>query len=140
VNHAQTLEDLPMRFANWVFLIAGIYGLLIVTPMFFSEARMGDDYPPPINHPEWYYGFAGAALSWQLVYLLISSDPVRYRPLMLLGAIAKLAFFGVMIFLYLQERVAGGLVGLASPDGILAVFFLAAWLRTPAQSIDAGYY
>jgi hypothetical protein len=128
-----------MRFANWVFLIAGIYGLLIVTPLFFSEARMGNDFPPPVNHPEWYYGFAGAAFSWQLMYLLIAWDPVRYRSIMLLGAAAKSAFLAAMIILYLQQRVVGSMVGIATPDGVLAAFFVAAWLRTPAESPDARY-
>ncbi len=128
-----------MRFANWVFLIAGIYGVLIVTPLFFSETRMGQDYPPPVNHPEWYYGFAGAAFSWQVMYLLIAWDVVRYRPIMLLGAAAKSAFLIAMIILYLDQRVAGGMVALATPDGVLAAFFIAAWLRTPSESLNAGY-
>ncbi len=119
-----------MRFANWVFLLSGIYGVLIITPMFFSEEAMGIDYPPPINHPEWYYGFAGAAFAWQLVYLLVSYDPARFRPLMLLGAAAKAGFFFTLAWLYQQDRVAGGMVAIATPDAILAVLFLAAWMRT----------
>jgi hypothetical protein len=120
-----------MRFSNWVFFLSAVYGLLIVMPMFFLEDKMGRDYPPPDNHPEWYYGFAGAATAWQLVYLLISTDPVRYRALMLLGALAKAAFFTTLAILYAQERVAGGIVAIATPDAIMAVLFVAAWLRTP---------
>ncbi len=73
------------------------------------------------------------------MYLLIAWDPVRYRTIMLLGAAAKSAFLVAMIILYVQQRVAGGMVGLAVPDGVLAAIFVAAWLRTPADSRDPGY-
>ena len=35
-----------MKFARWVFLLAGIYGALVVLPQFFLERRVGIDYPP----------------------------------------------------------------------------------------------
>ena len=68
-----------MNFAKWVFLLAGIYGLLVVTPQFFLEQRVNRDYPPAITHPEYFYGFAGVALAWQVAFLIISRDPARYR-------------------------------------------------------------
>ena len=82
---------------------------------------------------------AGAAFSWQVMYLLIAWDVVRYRPIMLLGAAAKSAFLAAMIILYLQQRLVGSMVGIATPDGVLAAFFVAAWLRTPGESMDARY-
>src|SRR5262245_705061 len=48
-----------MRFAKWVFLLAGITGILVVIPLYFLEERFGRDQPPPVNHPEFYYGFVG---------------------------------------------------------------------------------
>ena len=53
-----------MRFARYSFLIAGIYGLLSLSPMYFLEAKNGRDFPPAITHPEYYYGFMGVALAW----------------------------------------------------------------------------
>ena len=44
---------------------------------------------PEINHPELYYGFVGVTLAWQIVYVLIGLDPLRYRPFMLLARSAK---------------------------------------------------
>ena len=38
-----------MKFAKIVFLIAGIYGLLILSPMYFLENKIGRD-TPPANH------------------------------------------------------------------------------------------
>ena len=61
----------------------------MVSPLYFLEDKLSVDYPPPISHAEFYYGFAGAVLALQLMYLLIATDPVRYRPVMLLAIAAK---------------------------------------------------
>jgi len=69
-----------MRFAKIVFLVAGIYGLLILTPMYFLENKIGRDTPPAITHPEYFYGFVGVALAWQVLFLVsraIPSDTAR---------------------------------------------------------------
>ncbi len=118
-----------MRFAKWVFLVAGVYGLLIVTPNFFLEEWLGEQFPPEINHPELFYGFLGAVLAWQLMYLLIGSDPGRYRPAMLLAAAAKLGFVASGFALYRAQRVDGMLVLLTLPDALFGVLFIAAWAR-----------
>jgi hypothetical protein len=81
-----------MTFATRVFLIAGIYGLLVLLPQYFLEGKHGRDFPPPITHPEYYYGFVGVALAWQIAFFIISRDPVRYRPIMI-AAIAEKASF-----------------------------------------------
>jgi|SRR5579872_615904 len=43
----------------------------------------GRDTPPAITHPEYFYGFLGGALAWQFLFLVLSTDPVRYRPMIL---------------------------------------------------------
>jgi hypothetical protein len=70
-----------MRFARRTFLLAGISGVLMVAPLYFEE-RFVADFAPAINHPEFYDGFAGLCLAWQLMFLVIASDPIRYRPAM----------------------------------------------------------
>ena len=50
-----------MNFARWVFYIAGGTGLIVILAMFFSESQVNRDQPPPITHPEYFYGFAGVA-------------------------------------------------------------------------------
>ena len=69
-------------FARRVFLIAGIWGLLIMLPQYFLEDRIGRTAPPPITHPEYFYGFIGVTIAWQFAFLVISRDPIRYRALM----------------------------------------------------------
>jgi len=71
-----------MRYAKCVFLLAGITGVLMVIPPYFLEQRFGQDNPPPVNHPEFYYGFFGVTLAWQFMFLVIGSDPIRFRTAM----------------------------------------------------------
>ena len=81
-----------MRLARWIFGIAGVYGILVIAPLYFMEARIGHDDPPAITHPEYFYGFVGITLAWQVVFLMIAREPVRYRPLMLASVLEKLAW------------------------------------------------
>ena len=111
-----------MKFAKWTFLLAGIYGVLVLVPMYFRRA--------PAEHPEFFYGFIGVALAWQVLFLIMSRDPVRLRPAMLPSILEKLAFGIPAIVLYAQGRIerdmfAGGIL-----DLVLAVLFFMAWRRT----------
>jgi hypothetical protein len=105
-----------MRLAKWVFLLAGVSGVLLVLPPYFLEGKLGEDDPPPLNHPEFYYGFLGVTLAWQLLYLLIASDPARFRPAMPLGLLGKGSFGVAIAVLYAAERVSPRWLGFASFD------------------------
>lgn len=119
-----------MRFARLVFMIAGIYGLIVLVPQYFFEERTGHDYPPPITHPEYYYGFIGLAVVWQVAFLILSRDPVRYRPLMIPAMLEKACFAIPAVILLLQHRIPGVVFGLAMVDAFLGVLFLIAFVRT----------
>ncbi|HEX7112276.1 MAG TPA: hypothetical protein VF216_07520 [Mizugakiibacter sp.] len=123
-----------MTFARRVFFIAGLYGLLTLLPDYFLEARIGRDAPPPITHPEFYYGFVGIALAWQLLFFVIARDPVRYRMAMLPAALEKLVFAAAVLALYAQQRVAARLLPFAVIDVVLCALFLGAWWRIPSRS------
>jgi len=119
-----------MKFAKRVFIVAGIYGLLVLLPQYFLEQKTGRDFPPAISHPEFYYGFIGIGLAWQVLFLIIARDPLRYR-LMMLPSILEKASFGIAVFLlYFQQRVALPMVFAAVVDLILGALFLISFLRT----------
>ena len=124
-----------MRFAKWVFTIAGIYGIVVTTPLFFLEHRIGQD-SPPITHPEYFYGFAGLVIAWQIVFLMIGRDPLRYRCLMLVGIVEKFSFVIPVPILFALGRVPPSIFGFALVDAVLAILFgMAYWkTRTIAQS------
>ncbi len=118
-----------MNRARRLFLIAGVYGLAVLLPPFFLETRVGRDDPPAVTHPEFFYGFLGVAAAWQIAFLVIATDPVRYRPLMIPSALAKLSFAGAVAVLYWQERLSGVIVGFAAVDFVLGVLFVMAYRR-----------
>ena len=111
-------------------MIAGIFGLVILPPMYFLEGFYGRQIPPEINHPELYYGFVGVTLSWQIVYVLIGLDPLRYQPLMLLAALAKASFVAAVGVLVAMGRTAVGPALLVAPDLVFAALFIYAFVLT----------
>lgn len=121
-----------MRFARWLFRMAGIYGLAVLVPQYFLEARIGSDYPPAITHPENFYGFLGVAVSWQVVFLLIAQDPARYR-LMMIPAVLEKASFGIAVMiLFALQRVPIVLAAFGIIDLIWGLLFMAAFRQTAA--------
>ncbi len=62
-----------------------MFGVLLVAPVYFLFDMAGRLDPPPITHPQFYYGFVGVARVFQFVYFVTGTDPVRYRPMMILS-------------------------------------------------------
>jgi hypothetical protein len=123
-----------MKLARWIFGIAGVYGILVIAPLYFMEARIGRDDPPPLTHPEYFYGFTGITLAWQIVFLMIAREPTRYRPLMLASVLEKLAWGVAAIVLFQQQRVSGMTLGFGGIDLLLGALFVVAFLTTPRQA------
>ncbi|HET8675051.1 MAG TPA: hypothetical protein VFO63_04620 [Blastocatellia bacterium] len=119
-----------MRFAKLVFLVAGIYGLVVMLPQYFLEEKTGRDFPPPINHPEYYYGFIGVVVAWQVLFLFLARDPARYRVMMIPAVLEKASFAIAVIVLFLQDRVSPVMLGFAIIDLILGALFVAAYVKT----------
>jgi len=120
-----------MKLARKIFLGAGIWGLLVMTPLYFMYDTVGRQYPPPITHPDMYYGFVGVTWVWQIAYLVISTDPVRYRPFMLVGILAKTLYFTTMCALYATGGVQRSQLAAVTPDLVLAILFAVAFVKTP---------
>jgi hypothetical protein len=119
-----------MRFARIVFRFAGIYGLVVFLPMYLLEDKTGRDFPPPITHPEYYYGFIGVGVAWQVLFLFLSLDPIRYRLMMIPSMLEKLVFVVPVIVLFWQHRVSSFILGAALVDLSLGVLFLVSYIKT----------
>ena len=119
-----------MKFAKLVFRVAGIYGLLVLVPQFFLEAKIGRDAPPPITHLEYFYGFICVAVAWQVLFLVLSRDPVRFRPMMIPAMLEKIGFPIAVVILYLQGRLAPTIFVPASADVILLILFFISYQKT----------
>jgi hypothetical protein len=115
-----------MRFARWVFVLAGLYGLIVSAALYVSERGL----QPPLTHPEFYYGFAGLCLAWQLLFLLIGVDPRRMRPAMIPAIVEKLSFGIAIPILNAMGRIhATDMMVAAAIDLLLAALFVAAFFR-----------
>ncbi len=125
-----------MRFAKSTFLIAGIYGIIALVPMYFMEASMAEKGTPAaelLSRPEFFYGFIGVALAWQIVFLIMSRDPLRYRPLMLVAVLEKVSFGMAVPMLFLENRAPTQLIAPALIDMLLGVLFLVSYALTSKQ-------
>lgn len=120
-----------MRFAKIVFRVAGIWGVLVIAPLYFLFDIIGSKDPPPITHPGFFYGFVGLALAWQFAFLLISTDPMRYRPLMLAAMLEKFSYGIAVVVLVLQGRMHNSDLVFASTDLLLGVLFVVAYVKLP---------
>ena len=118
------------RLPRWVFRVAGVYGLLAVVSGYLSEAPVNRDYPPAITHREYFYGFWGVTLAWQLAFLVISTDPRRYRLLMPVAVVEKLGFFVPAMVLWSRGELPPPMLAGAWIDFVLAALFLIAFART----------
>jgi len=127
-----------MLFAKGVFRLAGAIGLVLIVPQYFLEEQTGRDFPPPITHPEHYYGFLGVTLAWQVLFLIIAADPVRLRPAMPAAVLEKASFAVAVPILYAQQRVPALLIGFALLDALWGVLFVVAYLKTPDRPGGAG--
>jgi hypothetical protein len=119
-----------MRFAKVVFLVAGIYGLAVMMPLYFMEGRIGSEMPPAITHPEYFYGFAGVTLAWQLLFLVLASDPLRYRSMMLPAVVEKVSYVVALAVLALQHRVPAAVLVFGFLDGMLAILLVSSYVVT----------
>jgi len=119
-----------MRFAKVVFWVAGIWGVLVITPLYFLFDVIGRQDPPAITHPGFYYGFAGCALAWQIAFLFIAREPVRLRPMMIPSVMEKFTFGVAVVALVMQGRMHSGDLVFAATDLTLGVLFVAAFTKT----------
>lgn len=126
-----------MLFAKRVYFIAGVLGLVMLAPMLFAEGYINRENPPEITHPEFFYGFIGVGLAWQVVFLIIASDPLRYRPLMFASLIEKFSFVGACVVLHLAGRIPAQSVAPSLVDLVLGSLFVVAIVKTrdPAASV-----
>jgi hypothetical protein len=122
-----------VKFQKLLFRIAGIWGVVLLAPLYFIFDLIGQQDPPPITHPAFYYGFAGVALAWQVAFFIIASDPVRFRPIMIPSILEKIGYGGAVVILYGQGRMHSQDLAFGVADLLFAVLFVIAYVRTPSQ-------
>ncbi len=119
-----------MKFAKYVFVVAGVWGIAVLTPLFFLVDITGRLYVAPTDYPHFFYGFLSVAMAWQIAFLIIGSDPARFRPLMIAGFIEKAGYIIGATVLHAQGRISAADASTAMPDALLLALFVVAFVKT----------
>ena len=119
-----------MRFAKIVFTVAGVWGIVVLTPLYFLHDITGRQYPPPPDYAQFFYGFLSVAMAWQVAFLVIGSSPARFRLLMIPSIIEKLGYVVTLFVLYGQGRIPAADATPAIPDFVLGLLFIAAFAKS----------
>jgi hypothetical protein len=123
-----------MTFARYTFIVAGVWGVAVLTPLFFLVDLTGRPYAAPVEYPHFFYGFLSVALAWQMAFLVIGSNPVRFRPFMIVGFIEKAGYVIGTTVLRSQGRISAADASTAFPDALLLALFIVAFLKTRAAT------
>lgn len=118
-----------MRFARFAFIAAGLWGIAVLTPLYWLVDVTGRAYRPPMDYPHFFYGFLSVAMAWQIAFIVIGSNPERFRPLMIPAIVEKLAHVAGVAVLYWNARISTIDAQSAIPDLLLAILFIAAFMR-----------
>ena len=128
-----------MKFAKWVYRIAGIYGLLVLAPLLFLERVVSQTSPPAITHPEYYYGFVIAGVAWQVAFLVMGNDPQRFRTLMPVTRLEK-SWGLIAVVLDMEGRISLQVLAFGLTDLLFAAFFVSAYITTTRSRVRViGY-
>ncbi len=126
-----------MIFAKRVFQAAGIYGAAVILLGYAAHLLgAGGDAAIVTNHPEIVHGFFLVTFAWQIAFLIIATDPMRYRLLMLAAMLEKFPFTLAVLLLYAQGETTETVLALGLIDGVLGLLFGVAYVMTDDTASD----
>jgi hypothetical protein len=77
-------------------------------------------------------------MAWQIAFLVIGSDPVRFRALMFPSVLEKLGYVATLAVLYGQSRISAADAQAAVPDLLLGILFVVAFVKSRASERRAN--
>jgi hypothetical protein len=119
--------------ARPLFTVAAVFNFLVGVPMLFAyplcAALLQIEGPPTV----WYHICAAVVIVFGYSYWCIARDPVRFRPYVMLGAIAKLGFVVAVYGHWLAGDASPRLALLVSTDLVFALLFLRFLATNPVR-------
>lgn len=106
-------------FTRRVLIGAAIYGFICAGTLYFTAA--------PDPHRLLYFAFAGIALVFQGVFLVIARDPRRYAAFLPLCVFEKISFAIPALAFSARGQAETSMALGGAVDLLLAVLFFAAW-------------
>ena len=123
-----------MRLARFVFIAAGIWGIAVLMPLYWLVDISGRHYAVPNDYPQFFYGFIGVAIAWQIAFFVIAHDPRRFRPMIIPSIIEKFSFTAAAAVLFILQRVPVMILIAGLIDFTWGVLFHVAWQRLGVES------
>ncbi len=77
------------------------------------------------------------ALVWQIAFLMIGTNPARFRQWMILAILEKLGYVTTLAVLRLQDRISSVDVQPLAPDLLLGILFIVAFVKTRPEAASA---
>jgi hypothetical protein len=128
-----------MRLAKIIFIGAGIWGIAVLTPLYWLVDISGRHYAPPNDYPQFFYGFIAVAIAWQIAFLMIGSDPARFRIFMIPAMIEKFAYVSTLLIMHGRSLIPTIDVQPAIPDGLIGLLFIVAfWATRTSEGRTSG--
>ena len=120
-------QDRVMRGALWSAAVLNLVGVAIFLP---AAVGVGVDWLP-IPAPRFYAAQVAVTIAlFGGVYAWLARRPEIDRPLVIVGALGKLAFFALALAYWLAGDLPASAVPQAMPDLLLAGVFLSWVART----------
>jgi hypothetical protein len=119
-----------VRFARIVFVGAGVWGIAVLAPFYRLVDVTGRHYGAPAEYPQFFYGFISVALAWQIAFLVIGSNPARFRALMIPSMLEKFGYCATLVVLYARGRITATDLQPLWPDFVIGLLFVAAFVKT----------
>ena len=125
---------MAVLFAKRVFQVAAVWGFFILTLGYGAYLLGLETATIDTDRPELVHGFFLVTLAFQIVFLIIATDPVRYRLFMLASIFEKLPFTLASFVLYTNGQAPQIAAALGAIDGVLGILFAAAYLLTKSEA------
>ncbi|HMN61454.1 MAG TPA: hypothetical protein PJ988_13865 [Anaerolinea sp.] len=126
-----------MKIARWIFLAAGVLGLVPLAPIFYELARGGQDMLPDGGSMGLFiYIFLALYTFWQIFYLILAANPMRFRPMIILAFFVCAVTPFNTLWLYFYGMVVWQ--GIIIVSLAFALLFLVAFWLTGRESRRAA--
>lgn len=124
----------PNNYQKFLFYSATMInwgvGLGLILNYKFFLGLFGPENVPV--HPMYAHLFAALVLAFGLGYFRAATNPQRYRDIILLGGMAKILVFFIVVYYWSISLASGKLVILASADLLYGfLFFQVLWKLPP---------
>ena len=122
-------DQVTSKWPAIIFKGAGIYGIIVMILLLVAPTQVLNE--PTVIHPEYYFGFVMVGLVWQIAFLVVGSDPVRFRPIMPVCMCEKFFYITLLTFLIMTHRTPERMWPAVVLDGLVGCAFIYAWRITP---------